>query len=104
MTMLTSDDQARPVQFLGTPHGKIAYRHIRGEGPTVLWLGGFRSDMGGSKIARLMQEARTRGWDILCFDYFAHGASEGAWDAARVGIWRDNVLAVADQLTQGPLV
>lgn len=102
--MLTPDDQARPVQFLNTPHGEIAYRHIRGEGPTILWLGGFRSDMGGSKIARLMQEADARGWDFLCFDYFAHGESEGAWDQARVGIWRDNVLSVVDQLTQGPLV
>ncbi len=102
--MLTPDDQARPVQFLNTPQGKIAYRHIRGEGPTALWLGGFRSDMGGSKIARLMAEAQARGWDFLCFDYFAHGESEGAWDKARVGIWRENVLAVADQLTRGPLV
>ena len=83
---------------------RIAYRHVRGEGPTLLWLGGFLSDMTGSKITRLTNEARARGWDFLCFDYFAHGETGGAFDEARVGRWFANVLAVADHLTKGALV
>lgn len=102
-TNLLSDQE--PASFLDIPDGdRIAWRRVRGNGPTILWLGGFLSDMTGSKITRLSAEARVRGWDFLCFDYFAHGETGGDFNAARVGRWRDNVLAVADRLTQGPLV
>jgi pimeloyl-ACP methyl ester carboxylesterase len=104
MTMETVTNQ-EPASFLDAPGGdRIAYRHVRGDGPTLLWLGGFLSDMTGSKITRLTVEAKTRGWDFLCFDYFAHGETGGAFDEARVGRWFENVLAVADHLTHGPLV
>jgi pimeloyl-ACP methyl ester carboxylesterase len=104
MTTILPTDQ-EPASFLEIPGGdRIAWRRVAGEGPTILWLGGFLSDMTGSKIMRLSAEARTRNWDFLCFDYFAHGETGGDFSAARVGRWRDNVLAVVDQLTQGPLV
>lgn len=102
-TNLLSDQE--PASFLVTEGGDcIAWRRVPGNGPTILWLGGFLSDMTGSKITRLSAEARTRNWDFLCFDYFAHGETGGDFGEARVGRWRDNVLAVADQLTEGPLV
>ncbi len=102
---MISPTNQEPASFLETAGGdRIAYRHIRGEGPTILWLGGFLSDMTGAKITRLSDEARKHGWDFLCFDYFAHGETGGDFNEARVGRWRDNVLAVADQLTKGPLV
>jgi len=94
-----------PVQWLDTPEGdRIAWRRVTGEGPTVLWLGGFLSDMTGSKITRLTEEAKARGWDFLCFDYFAHGETGGDFGAARVGRWFANALAVLDHLTTGPIV
>ncbi len=94
-----------PAAFLVAPNSdRIAYRHIRGHGPTILWLGGFLSDMTGSKVMRLSDEARARGWDLLCFDYFAHGETGGDFAEASVGRWRDNVLAVVDALTDGPVV
>ncbi|MBW8732720.1 MAG: alpha/beta hydrolase [Asticcacaulis sp.] len=94
-----------PAAFLDAPNGdRIAYRRIRGQGPTILWLGGFLSDMLGAKVMRLSEEARTRGWDLLCFDYFAHGETGGDFAAASVGRWRDDVLAVVDALTDGPVV
>lgn len=94
-----------PAEWLDTPQGdRIAYRRIRGKGPTILWLGGFLSDMTGSKITRLTAEARARGWDFLCFDYFAHGETGGDFAKARVGRWFENALAVLDHLTQGPVV
>lgn len=102
--MDTSALQA-PPQWLDTPQGdRIAYRRVMGEGPTVLWLGGFLSDMTGGKIARLTAEARERGWDFLCFDYFAHGETGGDFAEACVGRWSDNALAVLDRLTRGPVV
>ena len=102
METLSIQDPATFLDVVG--EDRIAYRHFRGEGPTILWLGGFLSDMTGSKITRLTAEARTRGWDFLCFDYFAHGETGGAFDQARVGRWKANVLAVADHLTTGPLI
>ncbi len=107
MTMIMPANQ-EPAAFLATSNAwggdRIAYRHIRGDGPTILWLGGFLSDMAGSKITRLSEEAQARGWDFLCFDYFAHGETGGDFADARVGRWRANVLAVADDLTDGPVI
>ena len=94
-----------PAEWLDTPNGdRLAYRRVRGAGPTILWLGGFLSDMTGSKITRLTEESRARGWDFLCFDYFAHGETGGNIRDARVGRWFENALAALDHLTQGPVV
>ena len=92
-----------PASWLETGAGRIAYRRVKGRGPTLLWLGGFLSDMTGSKVARLSHAARLHGWDFLAFDYFGHGETGGDWGAARVGTWVGNVLAVADALTEGPI-
>jgi pimeloyl-ACP methyl ester carboxylesterase len=93
-----------PVSRLETAAGDIAWRRVKGTGPTLLWLGGFLSDMSGSKVARLSHAARLQGWDFLAFDYFGHGETGGDWTAARIGTWQANVLAVADRLTEGPIV
>lgn len=89
------------TQFL---NDRIAYRRIEGHGPTVLWLGGFKSDMTGSKAQVLADTARSEGWSYLRFDYSAHGESKGRWEDARIGTWRQDVLEVVDHLTDGPLI
>lgn len=90
---------------LTRPDGEtLAWRAIRGGGPTVVWLGGFRSDMGGTKAEALAQAAREGGWALLRFDYFAHGESSGQWEDATIGRWRQDALAIIDELTQGPLL
>ena len=83
---------------------QIAWKRRHGTGPTVVWLGGFRSDMGGTKAVALDEAAQRYGWDYLRFDYFAHGASSGRWEDATIGRWREDALAVIDDLTVGPLV
>jgi pimeloyl-ACP methyl ester carboxylesterase len=91
-------------QWRDAPNGdRIAYRHIEGRGPTLLWLGGFLSDMTGSKIAYLSDLCRREGRAFTCFDYFAHGETGGDFALASVSRWRDNVLAIADMI-DGPLV
>jgi pimeloyl-ACP methyl ester carboxylesterase len=97
-------DRVSP-RFLKTNYADpIAYRHIEGEGPLILWLGGFRSDMKGGKIDALATQAEALGHGFLCFDYYAHGETGGDWDKARIGRWLDNALSVVDHLTTGPLV
>ncbi|HEY0052347.1 MAG TPA: alpha/beta hydrolase [Caulobacteraceae bacterium] len=91
--------------FMERPDGqRLAWRRTAGSGPTVVWIGGWRSDMGGTKAEALATAAREGGWDYLRFDHFAHGASSGAFADATVGRWREDLLAVIDDLTQGPLV
>ncbi len=90
---------------LQRPDGEtLAWRRIDGRAPTVVWLGGFRSDMGGTKAEALADAARAGGWSYLRFDYFAHGESSGRWEDGTIGRWREDALAAIDALSEGPLV
>jgi pimeloyl-ACP methyl ester carboxylesterase len=83
---------------------RLAYRRLEGRGPTVVWLGGFRSDMIGTKAEALADWAERSGRAYVRFDYFGHGESEGRFEDGTIGRWRDDALAVVDALTEGPLV
>lgn len=82
----------------------IAWRRVTGRGPTLLWLGGFRSEMSGTKAGALAAWAAVEGRDFLRFDYFGHGASEGRFEDCDITRWRGDVLAVLDTLTEGPVI
>jgi pimeloyl-ACP methyl ester carboxylesterase len=82
----------------------IAYVATAGKGPGVVFLGGFMSDMTGTKATALEAFCRARGQAFLRFDYFAHGASSGAFADATIGRWRDDALCVLDRLTLGPQI
>src|SRR5690349_7154286 len=90
--------------FLDRDGERLAWRAIDGEGPTVVWLGGFKSDMVGTKAQALADAARERDWRFLRFDYTAHGESTGVWEDATIGRWLGDTLAMIDELTTGPLV
>jgi pimeloyl-ACP methyl ester carboxylesterase len=83
---------------------RLAWRRVEGEGPTVVWLGGFRSDMNGTKAQFLADWALGAGRDYLRFDYSGHGASSGDFAEGTIGRWRSDALAVVDRLTEGPIV
>ena len=83
---------------------KLAYRRVDGEGPTVVWLGGFHSDMTGTKAEVLAEQANATGGNYVRFDYFGHGESGGAFKDGTISRWRADALAVIDELTDGPLV
>ncbi len=83
---------------------RLAYDALEGEGPTVVWLGGFNSDMTGTKAQALAEWAKARARAYVRFDYFGHGASSGAFVQGTVSRWRDDALAVIDSLTTGRLV
>jgi hypothetical protein len=83
---------------------RLAWRRVEGRGPTVVWLGGFRSDMSGTKAQALAEWAAASGRAFLRFDYSGHGESSGGFAQGTIGRWRGDALAVVDRLTQGPLV
>ncbi|RZJ93375.1 MAG: alpha/beta hydrolase [Brevundimonas sp.] len=92
------------IEHLTRPDGEtLAFRRIEGSSPTVLWLGGFRSDMEGTKALALDAAARERGWAFVRYDHFAHGASSGDWRQATIGRWREDAVALVDAL-DGPVI
>ena len=92
------------IQHLTCRGGEtLAYRRVDGDGPTVVWIGGFRSDMEGTKAMALDAAARKRGWDYVRYDHFAHGQSSGDWRKATIGRWREDAICMIDSL-QGPVV
>ena len=89
--------------YLTTPQGRhIAYHRTEGRGPGIVFLGGFRSDMTGSKAMHLQAWAAATGRAFLRFDYSGHGASRGAFVDGCIGDWRDDAAAVIEVLTDGP--
>jgi pimeloyl-ACP methyl ester carboxylesterase len=83
---------------------KLAWRRVAGEGPTVVWLGGFKSDMAGTKAQFLADWADANGRAYLRFDYFGHGESGGDFAEGTITRWRADALAMIDQMAEGPLV
>src|SRR5690242_9623446 len=65
----------------------IAYHRLAGASPGVVFLGGLRSDMTGTKALFLEDYCRRRGQAYLRFDYFGHGASTGDFDLGTIGRW-----------------
>jgi pimeloyl-ACP methyl ester carboxylesterase len=87
----------------------LAYHIIEGHGegasaPGIVFLGGFRSDMTGTKALWMADWARARGRAFLRFDYRGHGASAGAFLDGAIGDWADDAAAVVSELTQGPQI
>jgi pimeloyl-ACP methyl ester carboxylesterase len=83
---------------------RLAWRRIAGADPCVLWLGGFGSEMTGTKAQALADWAAACGRAFVRFDYFGHGQSSGELAEGTIGRWRDDALAVLDELVAGPAV
>ncbi|MFN7533607.1 MAG: alpha/beta hydrolase, partial [Brevundimonas sp.] len=57
------------IAHLTRPDGEtLAFRRVEGSGPTVLWIGGFRSDMEGTKALALEAAARAGSWSYVRYD------------------------------------
>jgi pimeloyl-ACP methyl ester carboxylesterase len=72
--------------------------------PGIVFLGGFRSDMTGTKACWLEDWARERGRAFLRFDYSGHGQSGGAFEDGCIGDWAADAQAAITALTTGPQV
>ncbi|PXW68008.1 pimeloyl-ACP methyl ester carboxylesterase [Loktanella sp. PT4BL] len=82
-----------PYEFV-TPQGRrIAYHLTDGTGPAVVFLGGFKSDMGGTKAVFLEEWARAQGRAFLRFDYSGHGESSEAFTDGAIGDWFEDACA-----------
>ena len=85
----------------GAAARSIAVRQRAGGLPGLFWLGGFKSDMKGTKAAALDAWAESRGRAMVRFDYSGHGESGGIFSDGTIGRWLDESLAVFDAYCQG---
>ncbi len=91
--------------FLDTAQGRrIAFFRTDGAGPTVVFLGGFRSDMAGTKAVYLEDWAKRSGRAFLRLDYSGHGVSSGDFLDGGIGDWAVDARAVIAAQTEGPVV
>ncbi|MDP0929238.1 alpha/beta hydrolase [Paracoccus onubensis] len=91
--------------YLDTPQGRrIAYNRQKGKGPGIVFLGGFKSDMTGTKALHLHDWAHRQGRGVLRFDYSGHGDSSGDFENGCIGEWFADAAAVLTSLTTGPQV
>ena len=91
--------------ILARPDGAtIAYRKSAGRSPGVIFMGGFRSDMTGTKATALEAACQARGRAYVRFDYGGHGASSGQFTDGTIGGWAADATAVLDRVTEGPQI
>jgi pimeloyl-ACP methyl ester carboxylesterase len=82
----------------------IAIRLQAGKSPGIFWLGGFNSDMRGTKAEALAAHAAKTGRACLRFDYSGHGESGGAFEAGTISRWIEEALAVFERAARGPQI
>src|SRR5262249_43100658 len=82
----------------------IAVRQREGGSPGLLWLGGLKSDMQGTKAQALDGFAQLHGRALTRFDYSGHGESGGSFRDGTIGRWLEESVAVFDACCRGPQV
>src|SRR5262249_16528932 len=88
----------------GNSARRIAVRPRKGGQPGLLWLGGFNSDMKGTKALALDAWAADHGRGCVRFDYSGHGESGGQFIDGTIGRWLEESVAVFAQFCSGPTV
>lgn len=96
-----TETQPQILDVAGVP---IAVRHREGREPGVMWLGGYRSDMRGTKAEALDAWAQKSGQAFLRHDYSGHGESGGIFRDGTISLWVEQSLAVFRAFAHGPQI
>ena len=88
----------------GHSASRVAVRARAGRAPGLFWLGGFNSDMKGTKALALDAWAAEHGRACVRFDYSGHGESGGKFVDGTIGRWLEESVAVFEQFCRGPQV
>ncbi len=95
---------AGPPEILDVDGIPIAVRARPGRTPGLAWLGGYRSDMMGTKAEALDGWAERHGHAYVRHDYSGHGESGGLFTDGTISRWLAESLAVLNSFTQGPQI
>ena len=106
--MTSSAAAGQPPTFIEVGQGdaarRIAVSARAGSGPGLFWLGGFKSDMQGTKAIALDAWAGEQNRARVRFDYSGHGESGGDFIDGTIGRWLEESVAVFEQFCAGPQV
>lgn len=91
-------------EFIDVDGERIALRQVAGASPGVMWLGGFKSDMLGTKAETLSGWAQEKGHAFIRHDYSGHGESSGRFVDGTISLWLKQSLEVLRRRTQGPQI
>src|SRR6202011_1337438 len=107
-SMTNSAAPSQPPAFIevgkDTAARRVAVHARAGAAPGLFWLGGFNSDMQGTKALALDEWAAGHGRGCVRFDYSGHGESGGAFADGTIGRWLEESIAVFEQFCVGPQV
>lgn len=93
------------IAYVEGPRGdRLAYAKTDGAGPCVVFLSGYRSDMGGTKAVHLEAWAAAQGRAFLRLDYAGHGQSGGVFEDGCIGDWAADAEAVIAHAAPGPVM
>lgn len=101
---MSTDSKNRPEAFATRRGYVLAYRRQQGRTPWVVFLGGFRSDMEGTKAQYLAEWCEARGHAYLRFDYSGHGRSEGVFEEGTISQWTQDTLDLLSVIQGAPCV
>lgn len=85
-----------------SPKGELAYHKLKGKQPGLVFLHGFKSDMEGAKALALEEFCWKEGRQFIRFDFRGHGKSSGTFNDFRIGMAKEDAIAVLDNLCDGP--
>lgn len=91
------------IQSISKPDGaKLAYHYHKGAAdlPCVMFCGGYRSDMNGTKALYFENACIARGQSFIRFDYGGHGQSDGAFQDGTIGAWANDALYILDHVVK----
>ncbi len=83
---------------------QLAYHHTEGKSPGVMFFGGFKADMSGTKALTLNAWCNENNIQFTRFDYSGHGHSDGSFTDGSIGRWLSDGLMIFDEITEGPQV
>lgn len=101
---MTNDELTSIEVGDGDSRRTIAVRCRAGTKPGLIWLGGFKSDMKGTKAEALDIWAKEQGRACIRFDYSGHGESDGKFSEGTIGKWLDESCRVFEQFCDGPTI
>src|ERR1700737_2496686 len=104
--MTNSDASGEPPGVIEVGYDRsarpIAVRARGGGPPGLFWLGGFNSDMQGTKALALDAWAAEHQRACVRFDYSGHGESGGAFIDGTIGRWLEESGAGFERVCAGP--
>jgi pimeloyl-ACP methyl ester carboxylesterase len=90
---------ARTIAYRALPAGNSVEKQ-----PGIVWLGGFKSDMTGTKAVAVEKYAAGAGRACLRFDYSGHGESGGSFEDGTISRWLEESVAIIRAKTSGPQI